>query len=56
MNYIKLWKVERVFSNKANKPVWKVSAKVLCTYYTLPTKKQAELKAKILNDKFNGVI
>lgn len=56
MNYVKLWKVERVFSNKANKQVWKVSSNVLRTYYTLPTKKEAELKAKILNDKFNGVI
>ena len=53
MNYIKLWHVERVFSNKANKKIWQVKSKAFMTYYIESTKVKAELKAKELNDKFN---
>ncbi|HCH8414789.1 TPA: hypothetical protein NNQ18_004599 [Salmonella enterica] len=55
MKYIKLWYVERAFSNKANKKVWQVKSKAFRTYYTESTKSKAELKAKELNDKFNKV-
>lgn len=53
MNYINLYKVERVFSHKQNKKVWIVRADLLNTAYCVKTKKLGLEKVKELNDAFN---